>query len=99
MMAFVASCWLEIAALRLLALDGLEERLEIALAEAAGAFALDDLEENRRPILHVAREDLKQVAVVVAIHQDAQLRQLAQWLIDLANALLQFLIVGRDALR
>ena len=42
---------LEVAAERLLALDRLEQRLEVALAEAAGAVALDHLEEERRPVL------------------------------------------------
>ena len=37
---------LEVAAERLLALDRLEERLEVAVAEAARAVALDDLEED-----------------------------------------------------
>ena len=41
----------EVAAQRLLALDRLEQRLEVADAEAARAVALDDLEEERRPIL------------------------------------------------
>ena len=36
---------------RLLALDRFEQRLEVALAEAAAALPLDDLEEHRRPIL------------------------------------------------
>ena len=42
---------LEVPALRLLALDRLEERLEVADPEAARAVALDDLEEERRAIL------------------------------------------------
>ena len=39
---------LQVAAGGLLALDGLEERLEVALAEALGALALDDLDEDGR---------------------------------------------------
>src|SRR3712207_699751 len=39
---------LEVAAARLLALDGLEQRLEVALAEAQRAVPLDELEEHRR---------------------------------------------------
>ena len=38
----------EVAAALLLALDGLEERLEVALAEAERAVPLDQLEEDRR---------------------------------------------------
>ena len=39
---------LEVAAARLVALDRLEQRLEVAFAEARRALALDDLEEHRR---------------------------------------------------
>ena len=42
---------LEVPAPRLLDLDRLEERLEVADAEAARAVALDDLEEERRAVL------------------------------------------------
>jgi hypothetical protein len=40
----------EVAAALLLALDRLEERLEVALAEAERAVPLDDLEEDRRAV-------------------------------------------------
>src|SRR5574340_683589 len=73
---------LQIAAQRLVALDSLEQRLEVALAEAPRAFPLDDLEKDRRTILHVLRENLEQVAIVVAVHQDAEVSQLADVLID-----------------
>jgi hypothetical protein len=46
------------AALHLVALDGLEQRLEIAFAEAFVALALDDLEEDRAEC--VLGEDLQQ---------------------------------------
>ena len=54
-----------VAAQCLFALDRLEERLEVAVAEAASAVALDHLEEQGRPVLRRLREDLEQVAVVV----------------------------------
>src|SRR5688500_247080 len=63
---------LQVAPSRLLALDRLEQRLEVALAESASALALDDLEEHRRPVLHGLGEDLQQVPVLVAIDEDAQ---------------------------
>ena len=50
---------LEVAAPGLLDLDGLEQCLEVADAEATTAVALDDLEEERRPILDGSGEDLK----------------------------------------
>ncbi len=56
---------------RLLAFDGFEQGLEIALAEAAAPLALDDFIEQGGAILHRLGEDLQQVAVLVAIDQDA----------------------------
>src|SRR6185437_10364745 len=89
---------LEIAALRLLALDSLEQRLEVALTKATGALALNDLKEDGRTFLHVAREDLQQIAIVVAVHQNAELRQFLDWLVDFADARLQLVIVAWHAL-
>src|SRR5690349_17089683 len=60
----------EVAALLLLALDGLEEGLEVALAEAQRAVPLDQLEEDRRPVAEGLGEDLQQVPVLVAVDQD-----------------------------
>src|SRR3712207_2426511 len=62
----------EVAAEGLLTLDRLEQRLEVAVAEAARAVALDDLEEDRRPVADRLREDLQQVALVVAVDEDAE---------------------------
>jgi hypothetical protein len=49
---------------QLIALDRLEQRLEVAFAEAVVALALDELEEHR-PELGFG-EDLQQQALVVA---------------------------------
>ena len=57
----------------MLAFDGFKQGFEVAFAEAAGAVALDQLGEERRAILHRLAEDLQQVAVVVAVGQDAEL--------------------------
>src|SRR6185436_17100616 len=84
---------LEIAPGRLFRFDRFEERLEVALAESAAAVALDDLEEERRPVLDGAGEDLEEVALVVAVDQDAQLLDLVHRLADLADALGQVLVV------
>ena len=67
----------EVAAQGLFALDRLEQRLEVALAEGARAVALDHLEEERRPVLHRLREDLEQVPVLVAVDEDAEPPQVA----------------------
>src|SRR5688572_28858012 len=64
---------LEVAAALLLALDGLEQRLEVADAKATRSMALDDLEEEGRPVLHRLGEDLEEVALLVAIGLDAKL--------------------------
>lgn len=40
--------------------------------------ALDDLQEERRSVLHDLREDLKQISLVVEINQYLQLLQLNQ---------------------
>src|SRR6266516_7527497 len=63
----------EVPAPGLLPLDGLEQRLEVALAESLRAVALDQLEEHRRPVLHRLGEDLQQVAVLVPVGKNAQL--------------------------
>src|SRR6478752_3518519 len=86
----------EVAAALLLALDRLEQRLEVALAEAEGAVTLDQLEEHRRAVLDGAGEDLQQVAVLVAVDEDAALLQLLDPHADVADALPQLgvLVVG-----
>src|SRR4051794_40104680 len=56
----------------LLPLDRLEQRLEVALAEAARPVALDQLEEDRRAVAERLREHLQQVALVVAVDEDAE---------------------------
>src|SRR5689334_24830167 len=84
---------LQIASLLLLALDRLEQCLEIALAEAAAALALDNLDKQRRPILQRLAEDLQQVALLVAIDQHAALGQLAIVLGDRPDAAGQIFII------
>src|SRR6266571_4465790 len=86
---------LEIPSSCLLALDRLEQCLEVSLAEAARAFALDDLVEQRRPILDRLRENLQEVAVGIAVHQDAELLQAIERLVDRADARLQVGVIGR----
>src|SRR6476659_8500626 len=76
----------EVPAGVLLALDGLEEGLEVALAEAEGAVALDQLEEDRGTVAERLGEDLEQVAVLVAVDQDAALLQLLDRGPDVADA-------------
>src|ERR671927_175813 len=76
----------EVAAPFLLALDRLEECLEVALAETERAVPLDELEEDGGPVAGRLGEDLQQVAVLVAVDQDAALLQLLDGRADLADA-------------
>src|ERR687886_714368 len=92
-MAEVSSGRLQVAALGLLALDRLEQGLEVAVAEAARAVALDHLEEHRRAVADRLREDLQQVALVVAVDEDAEPAQVLQVLLDLADALRDLVVV------
>ena len=71
-----------------------EQGLEVADAEAGGAVALDDLVEQRRAVLDGLGEDLQQVALVVAVDEDAELLQLVPGLVDLADAGAGVLVVG-----
>src|SRR3954471_19908878 len=77
---------LKVAALLLLALDRLEQRLEVAHAEAARAVALDDLEEEGRPVLDGPREDLKKVALLVPVGLHAEVFQHVHWDADVTHA-------------
>src|ERR1041384_5728221 len=84
---------LEVAAVGLLALDRLEQRLEVPLAERLAATTLDDLEEERRTVLDRLGEDLKHIALVVLVDQDVELLELLDRLGDLADALDQIVVV------
>src|SRR5690348_11002245 len=85
----------ENAPAHLVELDALEQRLEIALAEALVALALDDLEKDRAD--HVLGEDLQQQAVAFgrsAVHQDSALLELGDVLVMPLNAFGQQLVIG-----
>src|SRR3954449_7093272 len=87
---------LKVAAPLLLTLDRLEECLEVALAETERAMALDQLEEHGGPVAGGLGEDLQQVAVLVAVDQDAALLQLLDRRAHGADAAAQLgvLVVG-----
>src|SRR5487761_1302326 len=84
----------EVPARLLFALNRLEERLEVALAEPAAPLALDHLEEEGGPVLHRAGEDLKQVPVLVPVNQDVELAKPLQILVDLPHPLRQARVVA-----
>src|SRR5207302_9239347 len=83
----------EVPAQSLFALDRLEQRLEVPVAEAARAVTLDHLEEESGTVLGGLGEDLQQVAVVVAVGEDAEPAQVAVVLLDLPHALGHVLVV------
>jgi hypothetical protein len=72
------------------------QRLEIAVAEAFVALALDDLEEDRAD--HCLGEDLEQQAFLadVAVDQDAVLAQAFQVLAMAGDALVDEFVIGLD---
>src|SRR5919106_6360321 len=84
---------LKVSSLLLFAFDFLEQGLEVTFAEAARAVALDDLEEDRGPVADRLREDLEQVALVVAVDQDAEPAQVVDPLVDLADPLGHVVVV------
>src|SRR5918994_2566195 len=84
---------LQVAAQRLLALDRLEERLEVALPERRRPVPLDHLEEERRPVLRRLGEDLQQVTVLIAVGEDPQPLQGVVVLGDLADAVMHVVVV------
>src|ERR1039458_4225463 len=85
---------LEVAPRRLLTLDRFEQRLEVAFAEALAALALDDLEEERRTVADRTRENLQQVAVVIAVDEDVERTQPIEVLVDAGGAVTERVVVG-----
>src|SRR5689334_12765223 len=86
---------LEDAPSHLVELDAFEQRLEIALAEAFVALALDDLEEDRAD--HVLREDLQQQPLTLgrrSVHQDAPLLELRDALFMALDAAGKHLVIS-----
>ena len=84
---------LEVAPQGLFTFDRFEQCLEIAFSKPAGAVALDDFEEERRAVLRRLREDLEQVALLVAVGEDAQALQIVVVGVDLADALFEVVVV------
>src|SRR3954467_1602617 len=86
----------EVPSALLLALDRLEECLEVALAETERAVPLDQLEEDGGPVTGRLGEDLQQIAVLVAVGQDAARLQLLDRRAHGADAAAQLgiLVVG-----
>src|SRR5688500_13123505 len=86
---------LEVPAQSLFAFDRLEQCLEIPFAERPRALPLDDLVEQRRPVLHRFREDLQQVSIRIAIDENSELLENVDRLVDPADAPLELAIIAR----
>src|SRR5262249_18822295 len=84
----------EVAAPRLIALDRLEQRLEIPFAESAGAAPLDELEEQRRSIGDRLGEDLQQVSLVIAVGEDVRGAQRVPRQVEAGEPLTGLVVVG-----
>src|SRR5450755_394885 len=84
----------EVATAFLLPLDRLEQGLEVALAEALGAVPLDQLEEDRGPVLDRLGEDLQQVAILVPVRQDVEFPQFIERYPGVAHPLTQGVVVA-----
>src|SRR5690349_9313652 len=84
------------AAADLVELDRFEQRLEIAVAEAFIALALDDLEEDRAE--QILGKDLQQDALLldVAVDQDAVLAQPLEVLAVAGDALVDQFVISLD---
>ena len=86
----------QVAARVLFPLDRLEQRLEVALAEAERPVPFDQLEEDRGTVTQWPGEDLQQVAVLVPVDQDPALLKLLDGSTHVADPLPQLgvLVVG-----
>src|SRR6202165_179106 len=85
---------LQIPSSRLLHFDRFKLRFEIPLAKSAAALALDDFEEHGRPIFHRLRENLQEVAFLVAVHKYTERPQLCQRFLHWPDPRRQRLIIG-----
>src|ERR1700716_1743369 len=89
----ISGCRLQHAAPYLVELHRLEQRLEVALAEALVALPLDDLEEDRAD--GGLGEDLqKHPAAGAAVDEDPAFLQFRERLAMVRQALLEPLVVG-----
>src|SRR6266481_8597406 len=84
----------EVAAALLLALDRLEQGLEVPLAKSLGTVSLRQLEEYGRPVLHRLGEDLQQVNILVPVGEDPQLPELRKRHPGIAHPLAEGVVVA-----
>src|SRR5688572_4095756 len=85
----------EIASTRLFSLDSLEQGFEVPFPKTLRAFPLNDLVKQRRTVLHRLREDLQQVAFIIAIHEDSEVPQRTEVFINGPDPFEQRVVVDR----
>ena len=90
----VSPIGLQIAPSCLLPLDRLKQRPEIPFAEGIGAGPLDDLIEQRRPVLDGFGKELQQVTFLILIDEDAQLLDRLVVLAHIPDAVPQRFIIA-----
>src|SRR5262245_19021146 len=85
---------LQVASTPLFFFDRYKQRLEVSLAETLASFPLQDLVKDRRPVLDRLGEDLQEIAFFVAVDEDAESLEVFDVLVNLADLLGDFLVVG-----
>lgn len=78
----------QVAPLGLFPLNGLEQALEVASAEALKLVALDDLDEDGGAVHEGLGEELEQVALLVVVDEDVEALDGVEVLLELPAALL-----------
>ena len=71
-----------------------KQRLEVSLAKALATLALQDLVENRRAVLDRLSEDLQKIAFVITVYQYSEAFEVVDVLVDLTDAVWQFVVIG-----
>lgn len=79
----------KITALRLLKLNGLEKRLKVTGTEPVVVMSLNNLDEERRPVLKRLGKQLKQVSIFVVVDQDIKFLDMLKVFLNLGAVFLQ----------
>src|SRR5216684_7222628 len=85
---------LQIPSSRLLHFNRFKQRFEIPFSKSAAALALDHFEKHGRWIFHRLRENLQQVAFLVAVHKYTQRAQFVERFLDRPHPRRKRLIIG-----
>src|SRR5438128_9276704 len=91
---FFRTLHLQIASAFLFLFQSLEQRFEIPFPETLRSFALDNFEEQRRPIFHRLGKYLEQITFVVTINQNPKTFQRCEILVDMADALGKCVVIS-----